>query len=66
MSDEILPGREVIFQFLPIGQFMKVTAMDAQTLTEVSIQGPTTTPRNLLMRNATKRLKYVLEKKRLI
>ncbi len=65
MSD-VMRGREVIIEFAPVGQFVKVTAMDTKTLTEVSIQGPTSTPKEMLQRNAIKRLEYVLRKKSLI
>lgn len=63
MHDNILAGREVIIEFHPVGSFMKVSAMDTKTLTEVSIQGPVHSPQNILKRNALKRLEYVLRKK---
>lgn len=66
MSKEILQGREVIIEFFPIGQYVKVSAMDASSLTEVSIQGPANAPEEVLKRNALKRLEYVLKKKGLI
>ena len=61
-----LANREVILEFLPVGQFMKVSAMDTKTLIEVSIQGPASTPESTLKRNALKRLEYVLKKKGII
>ncbi len=66
MNREILQGREVIIEFFPVGNVVKVSAMDVQTLTEISIQGPTTAPQETLKRNAVKRLEYVLKKKGLI
>ncbi|MBI4030165.1 MAG: hypothetical protein HY370_00660 [Proteobacteria bacterium] len=66
MADNILPGREVIFEFYPVGQYMRVSAMDTITLTEISIQGPVNAPEETLQRNALKRLEYVLKKKGLI
>ncbi len=66
MARDLLQGREVIIEFHPVGHFMKVSAMDTQSLTEVSIQGPATTPQEMLKRNALKRLEYVLKKKGLI
>lgn len=66
MSKEILNGREVIIEFFPVGVFMKVSAMDTLTLTEISIQGPANAPEATLKRNALKRLEYVLKKKGLI
>ena len=66
MSKELLQGREVIIEFHPVGIYMKVSAMDVQSLTEISIQGPSNAPENTLKRNALKRLEYVLKKKGLI
>lgn len=58
----MIDGREVIFEFRPVGTIMRVSAMDAETLTEVVIQGPVTAPRAVLEKNALKRLEYVLRK----
>ena len=66
MSKEILNGREVILEYFPVGAYMKVSAMDTQSLTEISIQGPANAPEETLKRNALKRLEYVLKKKGLI
>ena len=66
MNKEILQGREVIIEFYPVGQFVKVSAMDTATLTEVSIQGPLNAGEETLKRNALKRLEYVLKKKGVI
>ena len=66
MGRETLNGREVIFEFMPVGMVMKVSAMDVETLTEVIIQGPATSPQSLLKRNALKRLEYVLKKKGIV
>lgn len=63
---ELLDGREVIIEFRPVGNVVRVAAMDSRTLTEVSIQGPVGTPEDILKRNAIKRLEYVLRKKGLI
>lgn len=59
---EILKGREVIIEFYPVGQFVKVSAMDVATLTEVVTQGPVSAGEDILKRNALKRLEYVLKK----
>lgn len=64
--DNPLAGREIIIEFHQIGDLVKVSAMDARTLTEVSIQGPASTPQKILENNAVKRLEYVLRKKGLI
>jgi len=61
-----LQNREVILEYIPVGQFIKVVAMDAKTLIEVSIQGPASTPEAILKRNALKRLEYVLKKKDIV
>ncbi|PCJ99845.1 MAG: hypothetical protein COA45_03245 [Zetaproteobacteria bacterium] len=63
---DTLKNREIIIEFHPIGNVVKVSAMDIQSLTEVSIQGPANSPENILKRNALKRLEYVLKKKGLI
>jgi len=66
MSRELLAGREVIIEFHPVGAYVKVSAMDTLSLTEVSIQGPANASENVLKNNALKRLEYVLKKKGLI
>ena len=58
-----MTGREVIFEFIPLGNVMKVTAMDTATLTEISIQGPLAAAKAVLENNALRRLEYVLRKK---
>lgn len=63
---DLLKNREIIIEFFPVGQFVKVSAMDVQSLTEVSIQGPANAGEEALKRNAIKRLEYVLAKKGLI
>jgi hypothetical protein len=65
-SNDALAGREIIFEFHPVGQIMRVSAMDTASLTEISIQGPVTTPQNILERNAMRRLEYVLRKNGII
>tara|TARA_Y100001960_G_C14245220_1_gene620182 strand:+ start:420 stop:620 length:201 start_codon:yes stop_codon:yes gene_type:complete len=65
MSDP-MQGREIIFEFHAIGPYVKVSAMDTRSLTEVSIQGPANVGEAILKRNANKRLEYVLRKKGLI
>ncbi|MGH1403340.1 MAG: DUF6898 family protein [Alphaproteobacteria bacterium] len=67
MSSDPLQGREIIIEFhAPIGNFVKISAMDTQSLTEVSVQGPANAQQNILKRNALKRLEYVLRKKGVI
>ena len=57
-----IAGREVIIEFHQVGQIVKVIAMDVDTLTEISIQGPANAGQEMLKRNALKRLTYVLRK----
>ena len=66
MSKDALQGREVIIEFFPVGNLLKVSAMDTQSLTEISIHGPASAGEEILKRNAVKRLEYVLKKKGLI
>jgi hypothetical protein len=66
MADHPLQGREVIFEFQSIGQYVKITAMDTATMTEVVIQGPATASEAILKANAAKKLEYMLRKKGLI
>jgi len=63
---DLLKGREIIIEFYPVGKFVKVSAMDTKTLTEVSTQGPANAGEDILKRNALMRLEYVLKKKGLI
>jgi hypothetical protein len=57
-----MAGREVIFEFRPVGNIMRVSAMDTATMTEIVIQGPLTAGEPVLQANALKRLEYVLRK----
>lgn len=66
MSEEPLKNRQVIFEFYPVGNVVRVSAMDAKSLTEISIQGPASAGEVTLKRNALKRLEYVLRKKGII
>ena len=59
-------GREVIFEFHPIGNIMKVTAVDVATMTEISIQCPIHAGEMVFKKNALMRLEYVLRKKNII
>ena len=66
MKDNPLSNREILLEFHPIGNAVKVSAMDVQTMTEISIQGPASASELVLKNNALKRLDYVLKKKGLI
>ncbi|MEE8272166.1 MAG: hypothetical protein V3R98_10615 [Alphaproteobacteria bacterium] len=55
--------REVLLEFMRIGNAVKVTAVDPVTLTEVSIQGPATSTEAALTRAAVAKLAYVLRRR---
>ncbi len=57
-----LQGREVIIELIPIGNYVRATAVDVATMTEVYIQGPKSAIPSLLKANAARRLEYVLRK----
>lgn len=63
MTDDPCGNREVIFEFHPYGNVMRVAAMDTQSMTEITIQCPMNTPEPLMKSNALKRLEFVLKKK---
>lgn len=54
--------REVIFEYVPIGGSVKVTAVDVTTGLEVSVVGPSTAAQSELERVAVRKLRYMLEK----
>ncbi|MFQ5533969.1 MAG: hypothetical protein ACE5EM_03995 [Sphingomonadales bacterium] len=51
-----------LIEFRRIGNATKVSAVDPETGTEVSIVGPTSAGQETLSRNAINKLKYVLAK----
>lgn len=57
-------GDEVIFEFIPAGRYVKVTAMHARTLTEVSVVGDASRSQAELEQLALSKLRYVLAKNR--
>jgi len=58
----LISNREVFIEFHTIGQFVKVTAMDTATMTEISIQGSASSSEVTLKTAALRRLEYVLKK----
>lgn len=66
MSEDPLKNRELIFEFLPLGPYIKVIAMDVASLTEVSVSVPAGTSETIIRQHATKRLEFVMRKKGLI
>jgi hypothetical protein len=63
---EKLQGREVIFEFTPVGNIMRDTAMDTATTTEVVIQAPLHAGEAVFKKNALAKLEYVLRKEGII
>jgi len=63
MGEDSLANREVIIEFHTVGAYVKVTAMDVQTMTEISIQGSIHSSEEILKNAALKRLSYVMKKK---
>ena len=55
-------GREFILEFQRLGNAVKVTAIDPETLVEVSLQGPAQASEAELRRAAIDKLTYVLRK----
>jgi hypothetical protein len=67
MAAERLSGGdlgEVIYELVPTGAAVRVTAMHAATLTEVVIQGPAAAGEAALMRVARDKLRWVLARRR--
>lgn len=57
-----MAAREVLFEFRRVGAFMKVSAIDADSGTEVSIVGDPAAGEAMLKRTAQRKLEYVLNK----
>jgi hypothetical protein len=55
-------SHEVYFEFIAIGNVVKVTAIDGQTGTEVSAMGPTTASQADLQQLALQKLKARLKR----
>ena len=56
-------GREVIFEFYRLGNTTKVTAVDPETMVEVSIVGPSSSSAATLRQAALRKLEYVLARR---
>jgi len=50
----------ILIEFYPVGAYVKVSAVDPVTLTEVSIVGDPAAGEEALTRSATRKLEYVL------
>lgn len=55
--------REILFEFVRMGAYMKVSAIDTLSNTEVSIVGPPSAGETMLKATVLKKLEYVIEKK---
>lgn len=55
-------ARDVLFEMRRVGAFVKVSAIDADTGTEVSIVGNPAAGEAMLKRTALRKLEYVLKK----
>ncbi|HEC00557.1 MAG TPA: hypothetical protein ENI91_02570 [Sphingomonadales bacterium] len=55
---------EYLVEFIQVGSYMKVSAVDPVSGREVSIVGPASASRNQLTRVAVNKLKYVLAKEK--
>lgn len=55
---------DLIIEFVPVGNSVKVSVFDPNTMTEVSIVGPRSASRNDLEQTALQKLRYVQEKER--
>ena len=64
MAQKGVQLREVLFEFRRVGRFLKVTAIDPDTNTEVSMVGNPRYSQQMLKRNATRKLVYVIAKRR--
>lgn len=63
-DDPAMPvPKNVIIEFIPVGAYVKVSAVDPATLTEVSIVGDPHAGEARLKREVVRRLEYVLAKK---
>ncbi|CAK0772269.1 hypothetical protein WCLP8_4840002 [uncultured Gammaproteobacteria bacterium] len=55
-------GGEILIEFKRIGNYLKVIALHAPTLTEVSVFGPAVGSKELLKRTALAKLDYVMKR----
>ena len=53
-----------IIEFHQVGSYVKVSIMDPQSLTEVSLVAPASLPQSQLAQAAIRKLKYVLARRK--
>ena len=59
-----LPDKRVIIEFVKVGAYVKVSAIDPTTKVEVSIVGDPSMSQATLEQTAVQKLKYVLRKRK--
>lgn len=64
MERRTVGGREVLLEFHRMGQYVKVSAIDAATNTEASIVGSPKVSKKELTRLAMRKLEFVLRRRR--
>ncbi len=57
-------SKEIIFEFIPQGRFVKVSAIDVDSGLEVSIIGAAAAERSTLQQLAVQKLQYILAKQK--
>ena len=60
----VLPDERVIIEFVKVGAYVKVSAIDPTTRVEVSIVGDPLVSQAKLEQTAVQKLKYVLNKRK--
>ena len=58
------PDKRVIIEFVKVGAYVKVSAIDPTTRVEVSIVGDPSMSQSILERTAVQKLNYVLTKRK--
>ncbi|MBR9970542.1 DUF6898 family protein [Magnetospirillum sulfuroxidans] len=58
-----MAGREVYFEFRRVGNYVRVTAIDSLTGTEITVAGDAKAGEAMLKQTALRKLEYVLAKK---
>ena len=58
------PDKRVIIEFVKVGAYVKVSAIDPATRVEVSIVGDPSMSQSILERTAVQKLNYVLTKRK--
>jgi hypothetical protein len=56
-------ARDVIFELRRVGNAVKVSAVDTETMTEVSVMGPATAAEATLRQAALRKLEFVLARR---